>query len=181
MKRLLAIFLLLSLIAPLGGAYLGFRIEKTRVNKAVKRHIIAGVSKDELVEFKFLLSDTSTKLRWEHDREFEFEGKMYDIVERNNINDSVTYWCWCDNVETQLNKQYKTLVAKALGNNPQKTNSKKQLIEYLKTLYFTGAYKNQNTIYISVTDTFLDNYKLYDDSWIKSPPGPPPKFRILSV
>jgi len=181
MKRLLAIFLLLSLIAPLGGAYLGFRVEKTRITKAVKKQIIAGVSKDELVEFKFLLSDTSIKLRWEHDREFEFEGKMYDIVERNNINDSVTYWCWCDNVETQLNKQYKTLVAKALGNNPQKTNGKKQLIDYLKTLYFAGAFTNQNRIYISVSGTFLANYTFYNDSWVKSPAGPPPKFRILSV
>jgi hypothetical protein len=181
MKRLLAIFLLLSLIAPLGGAYLGFRAEKTRIKKAVKRQLIAGISKDELVEFKILTSDTGTVLHWIHDGEFEFKGKMYDIVERNNDNDSVTYWCWCDNYETQLNKEYTTLVAKALGNNPQKNGSKQQLIDYLKTLFYPGAYTHQNTIYISVTDTFLSNYKLYKNSWIKSPAGPPPKFRLLSV
>jgi len=181
MKRLLAIFLLLSLIAPLGGAYLGFRVEKTRIKKAVKKQIIAGVSKDELVEFKFLLSDTITKLHWEHTWEFEFKGKMYDIVQRYNTNDSVTYWCWCDNVETQLNKQYNTLVAKALGNNPQKRDGKKQLIDYLKTLYYPGVYVNQNTIFISVTDTLFDNYKLFKNSWIESPAGPPPKFLLVSV
>ena len=178
MKRLLTIFLLLSLIAPLGGAYLGFRIEKNRIKKAVKKQIIAGISKEELVEFKFLISDTSSKLRWEHNREFRFESKMYDIVERSYSNDSVTYWCWCDNVENQANKHYKTLIAKALGSNPQKPGTKKLLFDYLKTLYYPCVYTNQNTIYITLTDTLSDHYKFLTNHWIKSPAGPPPKFRL---
>jgi hypothetical protein len=178
MKRISAIFLLLSLIAPLGGAYLGFHAEKTRIKKAVKKQIIAGISKEELVEFKFLISDTSSKLRWEHNREFEFKSKMYDIVERNYTNDSVTYWCWCDNAENQIKKHYKTLIAKALGNNPQKPGTKKLLIDYFKTLYYPCIYSNQNTIYNTLTNTLSDHYKLLKNHWIKSPASPPPKFRL---
>ena len=178
MKRISAIFLLLSLIAPLGVAYLGFHTEKTRIKKAVKYQIIAGISKEELVEFKFLVSDTSGKLRWEHNWEFGFEGKMYDIVERNYSNDSVTYWCWCDNAENQINKHYKTLIAKVLGNNPQKPGTKKLLNDYFKTLYYPCVYANKNTIYITLTNTLSDHCKLFKNHWIKSPAGPPPKVRL---
>ena len=175
MKRVFAILLLFCLVAPFGGAYLGFRVEKSHVRKMVKKQIKAGISKDELIEFKFLKKDTTENLRWEHEREFEFKDQMYDIVERIYNKDSVTYWCWCDNVETQVNNQYKTLLAQALGNNPQKHDSKKQLVEYLKTLYFSDLNSVSDSQYLLSADRLYSLYKLFDSSYSIAPPGPPSK------
>lgn len=175
MKRFFAILLLICLVAPFGGAYLGFRIEKSHVRKMVKRQIKAGISKDELIEFKFLKKDTTKNLRWEHEREFEFEDKMYDIVERIYNKDSVTYRCWCDSIETQINTQYNKLLAQALGNNPQKPDNKKQLIDYLKVLYYSDLNSDSDSRYLLSTDKLYTHYKLFNSSYIITPPGPPPK------
>jgi hypothetical protein len=175
MKRLFVILLLFCLIAPFGGTYLGFRIEKSHIKKKVKRQIIAGISKDKLTVLKFLTKDTADYLRWEHEREFEFDDNMYDIVERKYSNDSVTYWCWCDSIETQINTQYNILLAQALGNNPQKPDNKKQLIDYLKVLYYSDLNSDSESRYFLSTDKLYTHYKLFNSSYIITPPGPPPK------
>lgn len=178
MKKILSILFLFSLIAPFGGTYLGFQLEKSRVKKAVKEQILAGIGKEDLVKLVFSKNDTAEKLRWEHQGEFELEGKMYDIVERKYSHDSISYWCWCDDDETLLKKQYKSLVAQALGGNPLKTNSKKQLIEYLKTLYYPESGNHSITILFPLTDKFTIFQNQYISAYFASPPGPPPKIRF---
>ncbi|MDO9255364.1 MAG: hypothetical protein Q7U54_07630 [Bacteroidales bacterium] len=175
MKRIFAILLLFCLVAPFGGAYLGFRFEKTNIRKKVKRQIIAGIRKDKLIVFKFLTNDTADILRWEHEKEFEFNDKMYDIVERLYDNDSVTYRCWCDTDETQLNEQYKTLVAQALGTIPPKPASSKHLIDYLKTLYYSETNTDNENNHFPTSDTLNSYCALFKSLYIIIPPGPPPK------
>jgi len=175
MKRLFAILLLFCLIAPFGGTYLGFRIEKSHIKKKVKRQIIAGISKDKLTVLNFLTKDTADYLRWEHEREFEFDDKMYDIVDRKYSIDSVTYWCWCDNDETQLNLQYNEMVAQALGTNPQKPESRKHLIDYFKTLYYSDTNADRNNCQFPTSDMLNVPYKIFICANSIAPPGPPPK------
>jgi hypothetical protein len=181
MKKILSILFLFSLIAPFCGTYLGFQLEKSRVKKVVKEQILAGITKEELVKLVFAKNDTAEKLRWEHQGEFESEGKMYDIIERKYSQDSITYWCWCDDDETHLKKQYKYLVAQALGSNPLKTNSKKQLIDYLKSLYYPESANHGFTTFCPLTDKFAIFENQYISTSCTNPPGPPPKFRFTLI
>lgn len=181
MKKILSILFLFSLIAPFGGTYLGFQLEKSRVKKVVKEQILAGITREELVKLVFAKNDTAEKLRWEHQGEFESEGKMYDIIERKYSQDSITYWCWCDNDETQLKKQYKSLVAQALGSNPLKTNSKKQLFDYLKSLYYPESANQSFTIFFPLTGKSAILKNQYVNAYCTNPPGPPPKFRYTII
>ncbi len=175
MKKLLPLLLVIVMVAPFGGVYFGFRFEKSRISKLVKRQMIKGIDKENLVLLTFHYTEVETRLRWEHSGEFEFEGEMYDVVERSSRNDSVSFWCWCDKAETSLNKKHAILLRQVLGNDPQKPVKQSQLLDYLKTLYHPGL--NSGNLFSYAPE--FHNLSFYYISLISAgntqPPGPPPK------
>ncbi len=80
--RLLAGLLALGfLVDPISGVFAWIHFEKAIVRGEVRRHIISGADKNGLVVLEFSKMETESLLRWEHSREFEYNGQMYDIVE----------------------------------------------------------------------------------------------------
>lgn len=104
LKKLTGIFLLAIMLVPFTGTYFWLQYQKKIIRKEVKTKIINKIDRKELVMFIFTKEETETKLRWEHSKEFEYLGQMYDIVESNTNGDTITYWCWHDHKETKLNK-----------------------------------------------------------------------------
>src|SRR5690606_39601506 len=88
-KRLIAISLLFVLFAPVMTIYLYLQFEKSAVRREIKWKMIAGMDEEELVLLKFTKEETQTKLRWEHSKEFEYDGQMYDIVSKEVKGDSI--------------------------------------------------------------------------------------------
>ena len=99
--------------------------------------MIAGLDKSELVLLKLTKQAAETELHWEHSREFEYQGQMYDVVEQFAVNDIIYYRCWWDHAETALNKKLERLVASALEQDPQHRETERQLVYFFKTLYFS--------------------------------------------
>jgi hypothetical protein len=133
--KITGILLLLCLIAPIASTFTWLQCKKVLVRKAVKRQIMAGIDKNELVLLKFTRKESQTKLRWEHAREFEYKEEMYDIVKTETRGDTIYYWCWWDRVETALNIQLRNLVIIALNNDPQNKENQLRLSNFLKSLY----------------------------------------------
>lgn len=131
-----AICFLLCFVAPIGVTLTVVQLQKKQVKREVKHRIIDGIDKDELVLLEFSLEEIDEKLRWKHSKEFEYNGYMYDIVERETRNDTTYFWCWWDHEETELNKQLEELLAHAMGKHPQNKQSKEELIDFYKSLYF---------------------------------------------
>ena len=133
--KLLSIMLLLTLVVPLVGTYWVLQKRKKIVRKEIKWKIIEGIDKKELVCLSFSKTDVEFKLKWKHSKEFEFEGEMYDIVEKQESKDSFSYWCWWDYEETQLNKSLSNVVGKTLQNDPYNKLNKNKLLVFFKSLY----------------------------------------------
>ncbi|MGM0647475.1 MAG: hypothetical protein ACQESZ_03705 [Bacteroidota bacterium] len=172
--RFFSILLILSLILPVAATFLWLQHQKAIVKKEVKHRIIAGIDRAELELLTFHKKDTLDKLRWEHSKEFEYKGEMYDIVERRTVGDSVQYWCWWDYEETQLNKELDNLVNTAFNQNPQKQNKEKQLISFYKSLYNNSIEKwsiDTNIRYCYHPVLYQEHY----ESISISPQSPPPK------
>lgn len=127
LKQLFSILLISSLIGPYLGISLYLKHEKKMLKREIKHRIIEGIDKSELVELTFTVAEAEKKLQWEHSKEFEYNGEMYDVVESKSDGKKVTYWCWWDNQETSLNKQLSKLLARALNDqNPTSTSSNAQ-------------------------------------------------------
>ena len=136
LKKHLGIFLLFSLIAPLAGTYTWLHYEKRQVRKEIKKRLIAGIDRSELALIKLSRHEAETALRWEHEREFEYAGRMYDVVETRMRNDTFLYWCWPDDAETLLNKKLDRLLTGALEHDPQRREAERQVVQFFKSLFF---------------------------------------------
>lgn len=138
--------------------------------------MIDGLAKEELVLLKFSKEETETKLRWEHSKEFEYDGQMYDIVSKEIKVDSIFYRCWWDNEETLLNKKLKELAAKAFDQDENKRNAHLNLHFYLWSFFCTELLNWQMIPSQKVLVLYQDfiHAKHFSSTNI-SPPTPPPK------
>ncbi|MEZ4688269.1 MAG: hypothetical protein R3B47_20075 [Bacteroidia bacterium] len=133
-QQLIGIFFLLLLVAPLPAIYLGLQMQKIQVRKAVKRAMIAGMEKEDLVLLVFSKEETSL-LNWKHSHEFEYQGGMYDVVERGVRDGKVYFRCWEDHAETQLNRRLNQLTWLFVNQKTQNREQQKRLISFYTSLF----------------------------------------------
>ncbi|MDN3724259.1 hypothetical protein QRD02_07680 [Aequorivita sp. SDUM287046] len=175
-QRLIALILLFILIAPAATLYFYMQFEKSAIKREIKWKMIAGLDKKELVVLKFTKTETKTKLRWEHSKEFEYDGQMYDIVSTEMKGDSIFYTCWWDHEETKLNKKLKKLVASAFDQNEENQRNQQNFHNYLWSFFCNVPFKwqakqPQQIVLVCENEMLATIF----DSLQNSPPTPPPK------
>jgi len=174
--KYLTVFMLLSclLIDPMVGTFTWMHYKKTLVKKDVQKKINKGIDQDKLVLLQFSKKETETELRWSHPREFEYNHKMYDIVETKTEGDTVYYWCWYDHEETMLKREMEKVADKALGKDCKIGNETAILMSIAKNLYFPFLWNGD----VSVPDILCHQdilfYHLYSQILFQ-PPTPPPQ------
>lgn len=167
--------MLLCLLLPLLTTYTWLQWEKHQMKRQLKWKMIAGIDRKELCTLHFSVAEAKELLRWEHSREFEYAGFMYDIVEKEERADSVFYICWPDNEETALNLQLQEILKDAFGRSPAQREGKARVFRFLDSLYFISS----DSIHAPERDlpsllALRDPGGTYH-SPIFSPPSPPPK------
>lgn len=173
-KPFILITLLFCLIAPAMMTYLWLNLEKQEVKHEVKRKIIAGLDKSDLVLISLSKAEAETELEWEHSKEFEFEGEMYDVVKSEVTSDSVKYWCWWDFEETALNKNLAELVNQLFGSDPGKKQNEQNLITFYKSLFSENLFQWESIQYSQSLDSSR-NYTFNLVDFISTIPTPPPQ------
>jgi hypothetical protein len=103
------------LIHPAIGAATWIQIDKAAVKRDVSERIRRGIEERDLVALEFPLEKARMLLRWEGSREFEYAGRMYDVVETRVLGDKVVYTCWPDHEETRLNERLRELASPESG------------------------------------------------------------------
>ena len=136
--------------------------------------MIAGIPREELVLLKFTEDQKVNDLRWEHSKEFEYKGEMYDIVETHFKGDTTYYWCWWDYEETQLNKQLDGLLSFAYKKDARTTKNQKIVQAFYKSLYFSDSDIPLN-FYTDLLKLLRPYQVEYFTSLSNAPPDPPPE------
>ncbi len=172
MKPLIGIFLCSCLIIPFTGVFIWLQYEQWEIQKEVEERIDSGIEAKELVTLKFDKEELS-ELRWEHDREFEFRGQMYDVIEKKKEGSLTVFVCWWDHEETRLKEEARKLLANHKSEQPWQNNTQSQLEHFVKTLIvddsfpqkeFTFHHRKSKLFYLT------GNYT----SVVQCPPTPPP-------
>ena len=170
-RKLLTIVLTISLVAPIVLIYASLQHKLYTVRKEVKRNIIAGLDKEDLVLLKFTTKEAENELVWKHSKEFRYKDYMYDIVEKVTIGDTTYYWCWWDYQETFLSKKLQNLLSVALGTDHNKQNQDQQLAYFLKHLYVHNTTDTPKDFFTKRPEASFVK-KLYKG--LKTKPLPPP-------
>lgn len=157
--------------------YLWLKHQKKQVKHEVKWKIIEGKDKSELVLIQLTKVEAAEKLEWEHSKEFEFEGEMYDVVEFEETADSIKYWCWWDYEETKLNKNLAEVVNNLLGNHPEKQEKEQKLISFYQSLFLEKVFQWEFLSCTTVSNPII-HYKFIHTDFINSIPSPPPQLAV---
>lgn len=133
-KKVIGIFFLILLFAPAAVTYGWLHLKKQAVKREVKWRILRGIDKDELTVLTFTHAEAKA-LHWKHSREFEYEGKMFDIVVAEETAAGITYWCYNDREETEIETRIGKLAQTLFQSDPQSKEQEQRLINYFKTQY----------------------------------------------
>jgi hypothetical protein len=112
-RKIWALIILFSYILPWITSFIFIQYQKIQIKSLIKKSFLQEIKKEELFFFQFTI-DEKSKLNFEHSKEFELDGQMYDIVYEEVRGDTVQYWCWWDYEETQLNKKLTNLLNNTL-------------------------------------------------------------------
>lgn len=147
--------------------------QKVMVRKEVKWKMIEGLDREELALIK-ISKKQSGQLNWEHSKEFEYYGEMYDVVYKKETTDSLFYWCWWDHKETQLNRQLASITKDLLDSDTKRKESSSRVAFFFKSLYSENAELLEKFAIEDVQNSF----PFYARDWkslAHSPPIPPPR------
>lgn len=162
------------MIAPFTGSFLYLQHKKNVVRKEIREKIINGIDQENLVLLQFEKGDLDTRIKWIHEREFEWQHNRYDVVEILEVGNQIHIWCWPDEKETQVNRQIKKLLTDALGKDPLNKKNHEQLRHFFKSLYIEKEFSwNTPISEIIYSDIpFCGSHYYYLN---EPPPSPPPQ------
>jgi hypothetical protein len=134
-RHLLGIFLLFCILAPTLGTYAYLSIQKSLVRREVRRNLVNDSDRPALRRMAFTPAQRDTLLHWEHSREFEYQGRMYDVQSSESNGDSIIYWCWFDERETLINAHLDRLAQQAWDQSSWPAQAQGKLLDFYKQLY----------------------------------------------
>lgn len=168
-----AILFLFVLIVPPAATIGWLRFEKYQLKRQIKRQLMTDIDRNELVKFTFSDQEVENELDWEHAKEFEYQGQMYDVVYRKEIGDSTVFWCWWDHEETRLNKELIAMTHRAFGHDTHKKEREVQVLTFIKSLYSQEKMQWEACVTLSMVDSNTMFHQAFF-TIINSPPTPPP-------
>lgn len=172
-NKIVTILLLLSFVTPITVTYIWLNYQKINLKQEVNLKIQSGLDKERLVLLKFKSNKVEKQLKWKHSKEFELNGEMYDIVEKEIYGDTTYFWCYSDTGETQLNKKFEEFFSNIFDNISQTQDTPKWLTKIFKSLYYDEIVINLNIFQRIIQVN--SNYCFSFINFISSPPKPPPE------
>lgn len=171
-----AIVLLSCLALPFCGSYLWLQGKVKEAKYNAHLYLEDGLTEEETIVLTFAIVDSETILEWEHSREFKYKGNMYDVIETEFHDDSISYHCYLDHKESKAKKALSQLTSKWAKGEPQRDNQQQRIADFFKWVYCiepdqrAGLDATERDANLSVYTTLW-----YDDLPF-DPIDPPPKF-----
>lgn len=158
-NSLLSISLVSILILPFLGTYGWLSYQKYLIKEEVKERLISGIEPSELVQLTFTIEESQSLLNWEHEREFEYNDQMYDIVDVDTVGNEIVYSCWWDHAETAINIELKKLLTVALESNQKHKQQQQTLVKTIQFEYVkTELFFDLNTSICNVVPAFFYSF-----------------------
>jgi predicted RNase H-related nuclease YkuK (DUF458 family) len=126
MRPISAISLFLVFVIPFVGGHLFLQYAQDQHQSDTYAALENGSKDQELILLVFTDQEL-THIKWEHDKEFEWNGEMYDVVSEEERDGQKAFWCWKDHKDTRINKQRESLALNAMSNHPDEDGTEAQL------------------------------------------------------
>jgi len=173
-KKIFPFLFLVVFVAPFWGMYFYLSFQQKSIKVAVQNQLEEGISINQMVKLTFSRSEIDKVLRWEHAKEFEYQGQMYDIIEVIEKGDSTQYLCWWDKAETASKEKIRKLITEEINKSKPGNQKSYKLSDYYKSIYvyFHFYDQNENLVFAKNKPFFAISY---NGKKVTQPPFPPPQ------
>ena len=161
--------LLLCLTLPFMATwkFLSDHLHKTKKEVSIK--LADGTDNETEVLLKFTHKESS-HLYWEHSKEFQYKGEMYDVIRSEVRGDTNWYWCHWDQKETKIKKSRTSLFAGNNDSNPVNQNTTDHIVRFFKSLCHIFHDKPVNADIALIQSRVITNYCFGTTSFYPFPP-----------
>jgi len=142
--------------------------------KAATLKVKKAIPPEDQMLWKFSMADSRSKLEWEHSREFEYKGEMYDVIRSEKRGDTMWYWCYWDRKETKLKNQLNIVVFNLMGPGAENRNSSQLISDFFKTLFHPVTDRQTNLALEDQYHRCIPPYSFSLNQYRTAPPAPPP-------
>jgi hypothetical protein len=172
--RLFSLFLLCILVFGIGSYFPFLKIQQWSIKRDAFRRIEMGILQQNL-KTVLLSPENSSRIHWEKENvEFEFEGKMYDVVSIDTLNGMVRYTCLNDVEEDDLFSRFTELIHEEKVNG--KTTSKESTNSFPETigaLVYLPGYKINFSGPVATAAVRYDHKTAYSFEYVTEISRPP--------
>lgn len=129
-KKIIVVILTSLLIYHSGGFILIYTPASFLIKKITKELIRSQLIDFPVVKFSFSLEEINTGiegLHWVHEKEFSYNGNMFDVIKKETIGNKVIFFCFADTKEDLLETSFEIHFqngkeTKSLDSNTHKIN-----------------------------------------------------------
>jgi hypothetical protein len=179
LKKVFSILFACIFLYNYWGYYITFIIQQYCAKEEMKEQLMKLVPDDELCKINIPFYSYN-KIRWyEDNKEFKYEGNMYDVVRQVKTKSSIIYYCVQDNKENKLYQKLNQHVIDNLTNDVNQKNQKEKSDRIIKKVFFDYFYIfNPQNIYkqSQINNKYLFNSALPETN-VKDVITPPPEFQ----
>ncbi|MEZ5173065.1 MAG: hypothetical protein R2850_06080 [Bacteroidia bacterium] len=169
--------LLLCLTLPVLTQLGSYLLLKHKFEKNAKLNLATTIEKEKLVLLKFSENEVERVLSWKEKNEFEYNGEMYDVMQRFYLGNQVCFYCWPDKSETTLNKKLQALLKLMLGEHPLGKRGLQIAYDFFSNLFFT--FSDEYQIKPSgIIKSLIISKSLEEITRSVAPPYLPPEYSI---
>ena len=159
------------LLIQMQGTWLVFKVQQTAIRFEVKQQMKAGVPESDLVVLciaKVWEETFNDRFEREHNKEFRFDGEMYDIIRSLDEGDTTVYICIHDVKESGLFADLERLTEEEIDQpiNKKSRESMQQLIaaKYVQKSFIMSFVFSASTLARSPIEDLMISEHLQIDS-----------------
>ena len=144
------------------GYYIVFNMIQFQVKDEVKYLLKHTVPLEDLVLISIENSESSLLTWTKPNKEFRYQGQMYDIVEKKIKGSKIEYRCLHDFKESKLFENLDIHIKNYISHHPEQQNKTKNFLNIVAKLFFfqRNTLSLETFCYTRKTpSTFLQNYK----------------------
>lgn len=130
----IVVLLAISIHLPYFMVKMLLESKRVSIRKEVKSLINTGLKDEELVKLKFSKSQAQQDVIWEKTDEFEYRGKMYDVVKTIKTPDSLIFYCWLDEADSSIKQKLNQWADFNWQQQKNNHDNKDRLSDYNKNL-----------------------------------------------
>lgn len=132
-------------------------------------------SENDLQEIIIHKNEIESKLAWEHEREFELDGEMYDVISTEIKGDSISYHCIHDEKESSINKRMISFIKNYLNDQTGRDASLIAFSDIFKVLYPPFTILTEYAVFMEIQSGFFGYEISAIPQYYNQPSTPPPR------